>query len=155
LMIDAVARNPTAFYDPVARRLSVPNYVPLGDQRPVLAHEIAHALQDQRFGLRRFLKIAADGRRGLSFDGELAGAAVIEGDASVLAMEAIDPRGLYPGAPELGDLVQRARTGVAGGREAPDFLRSLLAFPTIEGFAFIARARGRSTWAAVDAIWAR
>ncbi|HET6146911.1 MAG TPA: hypothetical protein VFH68_05225 [Polyangia bacterium] len=165
LISDAAARDPVGFYDPAARRLYVPSYIPLPDQRVVLAHEIAHALQDQRFGLRRFLKITADGRRGLSFDAELARQAVIEGDAAVLALEAVDPRAPFPAPPELGEVGQRARAGLAGAAAdrpespvspvSPRFLRELLAFPTLEGFAFIARARARASWAAIDAIWAR
>jgi hypothetical protein len=37
----------------------------------------------------------------------------------------------------------------------PTFFREILAFPYVEGFAFVARARGVGTWATVDAIWAR
>ena len=109
----AVGRNPVGFYDPSSRRLSVPDFVSLPEQRPTLAHEIAHAYQDQRFGLRRFVnmgtlggfpnplatgsgggpayaqrvKVTPDGRRGLSFDEQLARQALVEGDASVLSME--------------------------------------------------------------------
>ena len=161
LISDAVARDPVACYDPAARRLYVPSYLPLAEQRPVLAHEIAHALQDQRFGLRRFLKITPDGRRGLSFDAELARQALIEGDAAVLALEALDPKAPFPAPPELGEVAQRAREGLAGAAAerpespvTPRFLHELLAFPTVEGFAFVARARGRATWAAIDGIWA-
>src|SRR6185436_11508015 len=136
LISAAVARDPVGFYDPTARRLCVPSYIPLPEQRAVLAHEIAHALQDQRFGLRRFLKVGSDGRRGLSFDAELARQAVIEGDAAVLALEAVDARAPFPAPPELGEIAQRARAdlaGAAGDRAGspvtPRFLRELLAFP--------------------------
>ncbi len=153
----AVGRDPTGFYDPSARRLSVPDFVSLPEQRPALAHEIAHALQDQRFGLRRFLRTAPDGRRGLSFDEQLARQALIEGDASVLSMEAIDPRGAFPAPIEVADTAERARLGIvpAFPPHTPRFVRELLAFPYIEGFAFVARERATASWAAIDAIWAR
>ena len=112
LVAGAVARDPAGFYDPSARRLSVASFIPLPEQRPMLAHEMAHALQDQRFGLRRLLKMMPDGRRGLSFDATIARQALIEGDAAVLAMEAIDPRGTFPAPLELAEMVQRARAGV-------------------------------------------
>jgi hypothetical protein len=174
LLAGAVARDPVGFYDPSARRLYVPSFIPLADQRPTLAHEIAHALQDQRFGLRRFLKIAADGRRGLSFDGQLARQALVEGDAAVSSMEAIDPKGTFPAPLAIAELVQRARESVADGCERPErsqsapdasappaaskparFLCELLAFPYVEGFAFVARVRGFEPWSVVDGIWAR
>jgi len=184
---------PAGFYDPSARRLLVPSFIPLPEQRPVLAHEIAHALQDQRFGLRRFLKATPDGRRGLSFDATLARQALIEGDAAVLAMEVIDPRGTFPAPLELTEMVQRARDGLGAafaGRgvaatgparapspslsaatpeasapalssaavspsSPPRFLRELRAFPYIDGFAFVARARETASWATIDGMWSR
>jgi hypothetical protein len=201
----AVGRDPAGFYEPSARRLSVPDFVSLAEQRPALAHEIAHALQDQRFGLRRFLtrraeagpppepipsgdfgtdpspspprrsgvlvaggsgnpsrvpstmKTTPDGRRGLSLDEQLARQALIEGDASVLSMEALDPRGAFPAPMELADTTERAREGVvpAFPPHTPRFLRELLAFPYIDGFAFVARERATASWAAIDAIWGR
>ena len=153
----AVGRDPVGFYDPSTRRLSVPDFVSLPEQRPTLAHEIAHAVQDQRFGLRRFLKTTPDGRRGLSFDEQLARQALIEGDASVLAMEAIDPRGEFPATLELVETAARARDGTltAFTAQTPRFLRELLAFPYLDGFAFVARARVTAGWAAIDAIWSR
>ena len=153
----AVGRDPAG--STIRRRggCSVPDFVSLAEQRPALAHEIAHALQDQRFGLRRFLKTTPDGRRGLSFDEQLARQALIEGDASVVSMEAIDPRGAFPAPMELADTAARAREGVvpAFPPHTPRFLRELLAFPYIEGFAFVARERATASWAAIDAIWAR
>lgn len=153
----AVGREPVGFYDPSTRRLSVPDFISLPEQRPTLAHEIAHAVQDQRFGLRRFLKVSPDGRRGLSFDEQLAREALIEGDASVLAMEAIDPHGEFPATLELAETVERARDGAltAFAAQTPRFLRELLAFPYVDGFAFVARVRTSSSWAAIDAIWSR
>ena len=176
LLAGAVARDPVGFYDPSARRLYVPSFIPLAVQRPTLAHEIAHALQDQRLGLRRFLKVTADGRRGLSFDGQLARQALIEGDAAVLSMEAIEPRATFPPPLAIAEMVQRARESVSDACQRPEhpnpqpapdaaappasstparFLCELLAFPYVEGFAFVARVRGLATWAAVDGIWAR
>ncbi len=153
----AVGRDPVGFYDPSSRRLSVPDFVSLPEQRPTLAHEITHAYQDQRFGLRRFFRMTPDGRRGLSFDEQLARQALVEGDASVLSMEAIDPRGAFPAPMELAATAQRAREGAGPGfaAQTPRFLRELLAFPYVEGFAFVARERATASWAAIDAMWAR
>jgi hypothetical protein len=181
LLAGAIAREPTGFYDPVTRRLSVPDFIPLTEQRSTLAHEIAHALQDQRVGLRRFLKMTADGRRGLSFDALLARQALIEGDAAVLAMEALDSTATFPAPWELAELAQRTREGAATAFDrgatnpaalalappvvvpppmlapppTPAFLREVLAFPYSEGFAFVAAARGLAPWSAIDAMWAR
>jgi hypothetical protein len=72
-------------------------------------------------------------------------------------MEAIDPRLGFPAPMELAETAARAREGVvpAFPPHTPRFLRELLAFPYIEGFAFVARERATASWAAIDAIWAR
>ena len=51
----AFAAPPTARYDAATGTCWSPSFLPLAAQRAELAHEIAHAVADQRFGLRRFL----------------------------------------------------------------------------------------------------
>jgi hypothetical protein len=175
LMAGALGRQPAGFYDPEARRLYVADWIELGAQRAALAHELAHALQDQRVGLRRFLGLAPAGRPGLALDARLARQALVEGDAGVLAMEALDPRGAFPAPLELAELDRKMRAGVAaldrpadqdpGAREAagetartaftPLLLREILSFPYVDGFAFVARVRGLEPWSVVDALWNR
>ncbi len=58
---------------------------------------------------------------------------------------------------ELAETAERAR-GASCPRfaaQTPRFLRELLAFPYVDGFAFVARERATASWAAIDAIWAR
>jgi hypothetical protein len=161
LLAGALGPQRAAFYDPGVRRLYVPSWIDLREQRPLLAHEIAHALQDQRIGLRRFLGLRPDGRRGLDFDAQLARQALIEGDASVLAMEATDPRARFPPPRELAEAVEKMRVALleppvnpAATPPAPSFIRELLGFPYVEGFAFVARLRGAGSWASIDGVWA-
>src|SRR5262245_24807195 len=87
LLADAYGASPTGGYDPGSKRLFVPDWLALDGQRAALAHEMGHALTDQRFGLRRFLQIGPDGRHHLDGDAERARQALIEGDANTLALE--------------------------------------------------------------------
>jgi hypothetical protein len=145
---------PAATYDPGARRLSVPDWIPLGDQRLALAHALAHALADQRFGLRDTLEIGLDGRHRLEGDAERARLALIEGDASVTTLEVADPRGGLTSLPEVRALAARLREPGPGAAKAPAWIRANGAFVMADGLMFVARVRARQPWSAVDALWA-
>jgi hypothetical protein len=146
---------PVASYDPGSRRLAVPDWIPLADQRPALAHALAHALTDQRFDLRGVLQLGLDGRHGLSGDAERARLALVEGDATVTALELADPRGAFESGPELAGLAAhlRAPAGRADAK-APAWIRASGAFVMADGLLFVARVRARQPWSAVDALWA-
>ena len=147
--LDAAA---TASYDPLARRLFVPDWIPLADQRPALAHALAHALDDQRFGLRDFLGIDLEGRHHLDGDVERARLALVEGDAALTALELDDARGALTGAHALPALANGIAEAPAP-RGAPAWARVLSSFAHADGLAFVARVRGRQPWSGVDALW--
>ena len=50
------------YYDPKTNTVNLLNWLDAEQQRPVLAHELTHALQDQSFGLEKWMK-SATGRR--------------------------------------------------------------------------------------------
>src|SRR4029079_178790 len=54
LLLDLLMEQVAGFYDPFARKLYIADWLGLDMQRPALAHEIEHALQDQHFDLKRF-----------------------------------------------------------------------------------------------------
>ncbi len=105
----AFAAPPAARYDAATGTLLVPSFSPLEAQRVTLVHEIAHAVADQRFGLRRFLGLAPD--RGPRLDGDAARArlALVEGDAVLTGLEVADPRENFLGAHALGALAAQLR----------------------------------------------
>ena len=45
------------YYDPRVKTMYLLNWLPLKAQQPVMAHELDHALQDQNFGLEKWMKI--------------------------------------------------------------------------------------------------
>ena len=90
-----LAAPSAARYDAATGTLLVPSFLPLGSQRAELAHEIAHAVADQHFGLRRFLRLAPD--RGPRLDGDATRArlALVEGDAVLAGFELADPARIF------------------------------------------------------------
>ena len=113
-----------------------------------LAHELTHALEDQRFG------IEPHGASGFLRDRAVADAALREGSAT-LAM--VDYLALTQGGgrelpadvrrqvlEQLEDVALPASSGL------PRYVREGLVFPYVAGAAFVNRIQGRGGWAAVD-----
>ncbi len=44
------------FYDPKSKTMNLLDWVPWDEQKPVMAHELTHALQDQSFDLGKMMK---------------------------------------------------------------------------------------------------
>jgi len=47
------------YYDPKTKTVNLLDWVDIEQQKPVLAHELTHALQDQSFGLEKWMKAGA------------------------------------------------------------------------------------------------
>ncbi|SRR6266436_1327732 len=78
LMLRVLTEQVAGYYDPKTGDFHLADWIDLDGQRPVMAHELTHALQDQHFNLRRF----EHWPKGDS-DAELATHALIEGDATL------------------------------------------------------------------------
>jgi hypothetical protein len=129
----------------------------LGDEEAdaTLAHELVHALQDQRWDLeRRSAYHPGDG------DHSEAVSALAEGDATSAMFDVMLERAA-PGsgktALDLPDEVfaQQIREGMdqGPGANAPRVMRSSLAAPYIYGTLFVHALRRRGGWPAVDRAW--
>jgi hypothetical protein len=77
-LIKLLTEQVAGYYDPKAQQFYLADWIELEGQKPVMAHELTHALQDQHFNLKRFEKWP----KGDS-DAELAAHALIEGDATL------------------------------------------------------------------------
>jgi hypothetical protein len=152
LLADKYARAGVPSYDPTTRRLSVPDFVPLDAQALPLAHEVAHAVVDQRFGIRRLLQIQPDGSHRLDGDAERARLALVEGDTMLSALELADPSESFLDRHALAALEANLRAA-AGVPHAPPWFAALDRFEHVDGLAFVARVRARRPWSAVDALW--
>jgi hypothetical protein len=129
----------------------------LGDEEAdaTLAHELVHALQDQRWDLeRRSSYHPGDGDR------SEAASALAEGDATSAMFDVMLERAA-PGsgktALDLPDDVfaQQIREGMdqGPGASAPHVMRSSLAAPYIYGTLFVHALRRRGGWPSVDRSW--
>ena len=77
-LIKLLTEQVAGYYDPKAQQFYLADWIEVEGQKPVMAHELTHALQDQHFNLKRFEKWP----KGDS-DAELAAHALIEGDATL------------------------------------------------------------------------
>src|SRR6266404_6275223 len=54
LILRVLTEQVAGYYDPKTGEFHLADWIDLDDQRPIMAHELTHALQDQHFNLRRF-----------------------------------------------------------------------------------------------------
>lgn len=78
-MISLLTEQVAGFYDPKTQFFYLASWIPLTEQRTVIAHELVHALQDQHFNLKRFDKWPKD-----DSDAETAAHSLAEGDATIV-----------------------------------------------------------------------
>jgi hypothetical protein len=146
-IIRLLTEQVAGYYDPKVREFHLADWLELEGQKPVMAHELTHALQDQHFNLRRF----ENWPRGDS-DAELATHALIEGDAT-LAMT------VYMAKNPLVALAfsRSLTTGVATEQynQAPRAMRESLIFPYLQGSEWATQLYRRGGWTMVSNAFKR
>ncbi len=146
-IIKLLTEQVAGYYDPKAQEFYLADWIDLDGQKPVMAHELTHALQDQHFNLRRFEKWP----KGDS-DAELATHALIEGDATLLMTQYIARNPLRALA------FMRSMAANGGSSEqinsAPRALRDSLLFPYAEGSHWCAQLFRRGGWKQVSQAYA-
>jgi hypothetical protein len=53
-MIRLLTEQVAGYYEPKTRQFYLADWIDIDGQKPIMAHELTHALQDQHFNLRRF-----------------------------------------------------------------------------------------------------
>jgi len=141
-MIKLLTEQVAGYYDPKAQEFYLADWLDLEGQKPVMAHELTHALQDQHFNLRRFEKWP----HGES-DAELAVHSLVEGDATLAMM-------IYMAKNPLVALAfsRSLTTGVATEQydQAPRAMRESLIFPYREGSEWATQLYKRGGWSMVS-----
>ena len=150
-LADLLKEQVAGFYDTKKKTVFLLDWVEPEAQRPVLAHELTHALQDQNFNLDKWTKAAMAPRKSekhrdlasdLMEDERLAAQeAVAEGQATVVLIDyMLAPYGQSAKAnPQIADAVMAgmATTGQTPlYTKAPMFLKQLLLFPYQRGGKF-------------------
>ncbi len=139
LMLRVLTEQVAGYYDPKTKQFHLADWIDLDGQKPIMAHELVHALQDQHFNLRRF----EHWPKGDS-DAELAAHALVEGDAT-LAMA------LYVANNPLVALAFLKSLGTKGMAseeldKAPRALRESLLFPYQDGEKWVNALYKRGGW---------
>ena len=139
------------FYDPKSKTMNLLDWVPWDEQKPVMAHELTHALQDQSFDLGKMMKATEEiERRGpadpnalIQIDEESGcRTAVLEGQAMIVLVDYIlAPAGRsVENSPKFVDMMT---SQMEQGDESPLFasapllLKEELTFPYTQGMKFI------------------
>ena len=146
-MIKLLTEQVAGYYDAKVQEFHLADWLELEGQKPVMAHELTHALQDQHFNLRRFEKWPHG-----DSDAELAAHALIEGDATLTMM-------IYMAKnPLVGLAFSRSlTTGVATEQydQAPRAIRESLIFPYLQGSEWATQLYRRGGWTMVSNAFTR
>lgn len=152
--IDLLTEQAAAFYDYNKRKLFVLEGSEAGaEERMALVHELAHALADQHFPLKKYIREGSQ-----SDDASTARLAVMEGQASWLMAAYLSKLGGGPA--DVPDGVLQLMTGTIEGSagqypvfsKAPPYIRESLTFPYTDGMLFqnaVFKKLGRAAFAEV------
>ncbi|HEV3470585.1 MAG TPA: hypothetical protein VG148_14780 [Pyrinomonadaceae bacterium] len=146
-LVKLLAEQVAGYYDPKAREFFLADWIDLDGQRPVMAHELTHALQDQHFNLRRFEKWPPH-----DSDAEAAAHALVEGDAMLVMMQYV-MRSPSRQLAMLKSLVMGAGGSTEVYDKAPRVLRETLVFPYSQGATWAGQVYRRGGWELVSAAY--
>lgn len=149
-LISLLTEQIAGFYDAKTRTIHMLDWVGPDEQKPVLAHELTHALQDQHVDMTKWSDPAPENvstnaredRQHIQMDEtNTAREAVAEGQAMVVFIDyALQPSGkTLATAPEFADRMREMDNGTAGSpimARAPLLLQQALLFPYTEGLSF-------------------
>ena len=147
-IIRLLTEQVAGYYDSKTREFHLADWLDLEGQKPVMVHELTHALQDQHFHLRRFEKWPHG-----DSDAELAAHALIEGDAT-LAMT------IYMAQNPLVALAFSRSLGSTNMvsvqfNQAPRALRESLIFPYGQGTEWATQLYKRGGWSMISKAFTR
>jgi hypothetical protein len=139
-----------AYYDPKTKTVNMLDWISVDEQKPVLAHELMHALQDQHLDLEKWsdqtppdvsLTAAQDSDHLAKDELDTAREAVTEGQATAVMMDNIlKPMGKsLIGDPEIIEFIKQQMAGSDNSpmlARAPLLLSESLLFPYREGLSF-------------------
>lgn len=147
-LVTLLREQVAGYYDAKTRTVNLLDWLPPEQQQPVLAHELTHALQDQNFGLEKWVREGnGSGKHGLreeveSDEAVAARDAVVEGQAMAVMIDFIlAPTGAsLLDSPNIADAITH---GLMQGNDSPVFnsaplyLKEVLLFPYSYGLDFV------------------
>jgi hypothetical protein len=145
------------FYDPEDKTFYIASWLPAEEQKPVMVHELTHALQDQYFDMKKILN---EDRELDNDDRTLAHQAIFEGDGMAVMLDfLLEPVNRnFAQLPDLAFIMQTQMSTMqsqfAVFEEAPPFLQENLLFPYGYGASFIQKAWIKEpSWDSVNRIY--
>lgn len=161
MMSEDQSNNIGAFYDPKDKTMYLLNWISEDEQKPIIAHELTHAVQDQEFNLQKWMKAGRNepskptmaAPANLTDESSISRRAVVEGQGMMVYVDyLLKPRNINL-ADSLGaaDAIRQEIQGYEPPlvlRDAPVMLRDTMVFPYITGFEFeleLLRKGGRAT----------
>jgi hypothetical protein len=150
-LVKLLTEQVAGYYDEKTRTMNLLDWNEPEMQRPVMAHELTHALQDQSFNLEKMSKHDEEiEKRGLedlegmikSDEESTCRSAVLEGQAMIVLLDyVLAPQGgSVEKTPQVVDLMQASMDKSRGSPvfdSAPLLLQEELAFPYRQGMRFI------------------
>jgi hypothetical protein len=154
-MLDVLTDQVAGLYDPKAKEFYIADWIPIDEQRQVMAHELTHALEDQSFHIDPWIKAARP-----NDDAELARDSVSEGSA----LAAMFDYGLREQKASVRDLPDMSALIRANALEemskdpnlakAPICIRDELLFPYLAGTTFVQEfLKAHTGWADLKLIF--
>ena len=137
-MLDLLTEQVMGYYDPGAKVLYVVQDAPPEQVSTIISHELVHALQDQYMSLDSLQHLRGDN------DGQMAAQAVIEGEATLIQIQAMlggsggDIATAFPGGwDRVRDIIRETSTQMTVFSNAPRIIQETLIFPYLSGAEFV------------------
>ena len=145
-LVELLREQVAGYYDPETKTVYLLDWLDPEQQKPVMAHELTHALQDQSFGLKKWLKDNSQSHDSAeaevtSDEQSAARSAVVEGQAMAVMLDyLLEPAGQSVlKAPRIVDAIEAGMetgNGTPVFSSAPLYLKQLLLFPYTYGLNF-------------------
>lgn len=136
-LLDLLTDQVAGLYDPKKKEFFIADWISPIEQKPVMAHELTHALDDQYFHLEKWQKAVR-----ANDDASMARDAVVEGSA-LAAMMDYTLADLHSSVRQVPDIAPFIESSVAAEMDkdpnlakAPPFIRDELLFPYLDGAVF-------------------
>ncbi len=156
-LIQLLREQIAGYYDDKTKTVNLLDWIPPEEQKPVLAHELTHALQDQHIHLEKWDRdddlripknVQQDNEHIATDEEDTVRDAVVEGQAMAVFVDyVLAPSGkTILTAPQLADKMNEAMGDTSDSptlANAPLLLQRSLVFPYIEGLNFV-----RAVWTA-------
>lgn len=152
-LVDLLTEQIAGLYDPKAHEFYIADWIAPDEQRMVMAHELTHALMDQKFQIEAWARAARP-----NDDAELAREAVLEGSAMAAMLDyTLRDKGIklrdlpdIDPSPLVGDLADTPEL-----KRAPPFIKDSLMFPYFSGLTFSMAVLRADGWNGFVGVFAK